>query len=275
MKPAYLVGSLLTFTVGVGAALGINAYLSAKSELASVKAAVQTTTAQPTQPAQTAQATQVAATVQSAPIGDFESLSLCDQMDAIAKSGKSVAQFIADSERYDEFEANVKANCNWNTEQLNQAYAILNPPVITIQPRIVERPIVERPIVVNPPQPVPSKPIPGKSWNNCNGIPEPGETYSPACDDAQTNNDLNPDPHHHDPIDNRPIDPKTGERTDPDLPFDPHTGKNTGVKGYLVLPEDSAVPEVSQPQQPALPEASQPAEPETVEITSDAAESEV
>jgi hypothetical protein len=269
MKSVYLVGSLFAFTVGIGAALGINSYLSAKSELASVKAAQTIAPAQPISTAQlnpNTQATQVAATTaQPAPVENFESLSLCDQMDAIAKSGKSVAQFIADSGRYGEFEANVRANCNWNTEQLNQAYAILNPPVITVQPKVV---VVDSPRTA--PQPAPN-PIPGKPWNNCNGIAEPGETYSPACDDAQTNNDLNPHPHHHDPIDNRPIDPWTGERVGPDLPFDPHTGKNTGVKGYSLPPEDFDY----QPEQPSAPTSnvSETAEPLPVESDSNPAES--
>lgn len=200
MKAVYVFGSLFAFTVGIGAALGINAYLSGQSKSASTQesAVAQTTpTVQPVQSAQPVVASQ------PAPVQNFESMSLCDQMDAIAKSGKSVAQFIADSGRYSEFEANVKANCSWNAEQLNQAYAILNPPVITIRPQIIEEPVVVQPQPVK--EPVVAPPVGIFPWNNCNGIQEPGESYSVACHKAQAHNDLDPKGP-QDPLDNRVTD---------------------------------------------------------------------
>lgn len=222
MKSNYVVIAVSALAVGIGT-LGISAFLSMKSELASlqqnsVTPVIPATPIASTQPTQATQVTQPVAT-NPAPIKDFESLSPCEQMDAIAKSGKSVAQFIADSGRYSEFEAHVNANCNWNAEQLQLADAILNPPVVTI-PRIVrEETIVVTDPAPQPPSPRPTTP-PSGPWNNCNGIHEPGESYSVKCHEAQTWNDRHP---------HWPQDP-TDKRVTDDF------GEKPPATGYLVTP---------------------------------------
>lgn len=207
MKSNYVIVAVTALTVGIGA-FGISAYLSMQSELAALQrnAGTPITPATPiasTQPPQPPQPTQPVAT-NPLPVKDFESLSPCEQMDAIAKSGKSVAQFIAGSGRYSEFSAHVNANCNWNDEQLQLADAILNPPVVTIPKIVREETVVVTDPVPRPPAPRPTTP-PSAPWNNCNGIHEPGESYSVKCHEAQTWNDRHPD-RPHDPRDNRVTD---------------------------------------------------------------------
>lgn len=204
MKSNYVIVAVTALTVGIGA-LGISAYLSMKSELAALQqnSVTSVTPATPIASTQPAPSTQPVAS-QPVPIKDFESLSPCEQMDAIAKSGKSVAQFIAASGRYSEFSAHVNANCSWNSEQLQLADAILNPPVVTIPKIVREETVVVTDPAPRPPSPRPTMP-PSTPWNNCNGIHEPGESYSVRCHDAQTWNDRHP---HwpQDPRDNRVTD---------------------------------------------------------------------
>lgn len=113
----------------------------------------------------------------------FENLSPCDQLDAIAKGGKSVAEYIVGS-GYENYESQVKANCNWHNEQLAIAWSILNPPVVEVPVTTVYR---EEVIHSQPSQPA-SQPV-HSSRNNCNGIREPGESYSASCQEAQQFND--------------------------------------------------------------------------------------
>lgn len=206
MKLNYAIASLFALTVGVGVTLAANAYFSMKSELDSI----QNATAAPALPVnQPVPAATEAVAVAPPPVKNFDDLPLCEQMDALAKSGKSIAQFIAQSGRYSEFAAHVTANCNWHAEQLKQANAILHPPVVTVPTIIRQRVVVEAPAetpapVITPPSPTPSYPKPW-AWNNCNGIQEPGESYSVACHKAQADNDLYPNQPQN-PLDKRQTD---------------------------------------------------------------------
>ena len=200
MKGIYILSSALAVVAGIGATVIVTQYLSVKSELAAVKQTVvtQPTAAQPTVAQPITQASTPTQLV-VAPVKNFENLSPCDQMDAIAKSGKSVAQFVASSGRYSEFAAHTKANCNWNVEQIQQADAILNPPVVTVQKIVRQQTVVvEDPISVQPkppikpPTPYPSHPPVSSPWNNCNGVQEPGESYSVRCHEDQAWNDRHP-----------------------------------------------------------------------------------
>jgi hypothetical protein len=198
MKGVYVLSSVLAAGAGIGATVIITQYLSVKSELAAVKqtAVTQVAPASALVSAQPISAPALASAQPAvAPVQNFESLPLCDQMDAIAKSGKSVAQFIADSGRYGDFAANVKANCNWNAEQLQMANAILNPPVVTVQKIVRQQTVfVEDPIPPKPKPPAPQPPLPPVTppWNNCNGIQEAGESYSVRCHQDQAWNDRHP-----------------------------------------------------------------------------------
>lgn len=61
----------------------------------------------------------------------FEALSYCDQLDAIARSGKSVSEFVINSGRFDDYAWAVRQDCNWHQEQINVADSVLNPPVLS------------------------------------------------------------------------------------------------------------------------------------------------
>lgn len=125
----------------------------------------------------------------------FDNLPLCDQLDSVAKAGKSVSDFIINSGRYDEFATEVTTKCNWNTGQLQIADRILHPPVQTAsrdynlgdqeynsnwQPTEEHESSVAN-SSVSAPRHTP--------WNNCNGVLEPGESYSAECDARQRQSD--------------------------------------------------------------------------------------
>lgn len=66
------------------------------------------------------------APVPASPAPSFESLAPCDQLDAVARSGKSVAEFVkADWSKY----AEVSSDCSWHQPQIDLAHAQLFPPV--------------------------------------------------------------------------------------------------------------------------------------------------
>lgn len=197
MKAIYVLTSVFAIIAGVSTATLIARYQPAQPQDTAQQ------TASPTVITQRSPVGFVAAPSQVRPaVVSFERLPLCEQMDAIAKGGKSVAQFIADSGRYDEFAAHVKANCNWNAEQLQQANAILNPPVVTVQTIVRRQTVVEdlAPVRPQPPAPqlpapqlpAPQPPITTRPWNNCNGIQEAGESYSVRCHKDQAWNDRHP-----------------------------------------------------------------------------------
>lgn len=206
MKTGYVVGALAGVAVGVagtwGITWGISEYFSIKSDL---KAVQQSTSAQPTSLAQFPSSQPTARIPTSTAAPNFEDLPLCDQLDAIAKGGKSVAQFIADSGRYGEFASQVSTTCTWHSEQLATANSILNPPVV--QTRIISQPVSTQSAASS------GQSAPNRPWNNCNGIREAGESYSAACHEAQIKNDTTWD--FHDPIDQRRPNRRTGELPSP------------------------------------------------------------
>jgi hypothetical protein len=196
MKSSYVFGVLVALLVGTMGGWGIYAYLSLKAQLETAQKELQTApsspmVAQAPMSAGTPTST-VPATPQPSPTPaievKFEDLPLCDQLDSIAKAKKSVAQFIVDSGRYDEFATQVKTKCTWNAEQLQQANAILYPPV-----QIVEREAssgwqsaeVNQHSTGRASVPQPKR----RAWNNCNGIQEPGESYSAECHAIQRRSD--------------------------------------------------------------------------------------
>jgi hypothetical protein len=58
----------------------------------------------------------------------FESLSYCDQLDALARSSKSVSDYIIRSANPEGYLWAVEQDCGWHTSQANRAEAILYPP---------------------------------------------------------------------------------------------------------------------------------------------------
>lgn len=51
----------------------------------------------------------------------FETLPICQQLDSIAKSGKSVSDFIKNSSDIGQIKAEINSNCDWHSEQLQRA----------------------------------------------------------------------------------------------------------------------------------------------------------
>lgn len=107
----------------------------------------------------------------------FEDLSFCDQLDAIAKGGKNVAQFIINSDYSQKYLEAVLDDCGWHSEQAQVA-------ALTIK-------ALTAPEHIYPTNNAPRDDndrfgsVDQGIWNNCNGIREPGETYSAACEISQ------------------------------------------------------------------------------------------
>ena len=187
MKPNYIFSAVAIATVGLAGVWGANEYLSLKSQLEEVQSTAQTAAqAAPSPPV--APVPSPAPQSSPSPPADFDKLPLCDQLDGLAKSGKSVSQFIANSGRYSEFAAQVTANCDWNAEQLKLADGILHPPA---KKAVAQEPSLRRQSTEANESPVLSSkvPTPRRSpWNNCNGRQEVGESYSADCDARQRGN---------------------------------------------------------------------------------------
>ncbi|MCU0524831.1 MAG: hypothetical protein MUF72_08410 [Elainella sp. Prado103] len=141
---------------------------------------------------------QVAAVTTSAsasqPIA-FESLTPCDQLDAIAKSGKSVSEFLVASAKvnsWDKYKTAIGSTCPWNNEQLQLADRVLNPPVIRVTTRVqsVTTSDADSGSATSSSGSIGGSGWePAPAWNNCNGIQEPGESYSARCAAIQKRND--------------------------------------------------------------------------------------
>jgi hypothetical protein len=182
MKSSYIIGAVAVLLAGVAGAWGVSEYRSLNTQLKEVQKAAQvpsnsaTITPSPTQTGTSAST--VPSPTPSTPTttianGNFDALPLCDQLDGIANSKKSVSQFIVNSGRYEEFAAQVNTKCTWHAEQLKQADLILHPPIAN-----------------NPPVASPDDPQPKRTpWNNCNGIQEPGESPSIECEARKAESD--------------------------------------------------------------------------------------
>lgn len=121
----------------------------------------------------------------------FEQLSPCEQLDSVAKSSKSVAEFLVAANRVNDlgkYKTAIASTCPWNAEQLSVADRIINPPIVVVKPKVVQQSAGSsggggsRTVVIRESAPMPA-------WNNCNGVQEPGESYSARCDAAQQEND--------------------------------------------------------------------------------------
>jgi hypothetical protein len=171
---------------------------------------------------------EVTATASPTPPTDivpFESLSYCDQLDAIARARKAVSQFIIDSGQFAEYDWAIKSDCSWHVEQADLAYNTLNPPTvetpISVQQELIYPSDSRHPhhgqwlaaieaqrkqsiqsaqdlAIFNASFTDSSLPSTGYrepnrvsvdaidpgfsgAWNNCNGVQEPGESYSRNC----------------------------------------------------------------------------------------------
>lgn len=127
---------------GQGITLGFqNGKLSSKHQfgLKSNPAATGITPATPV--AMTTTPAAVATTVPApSPIVSFDQMGPCDQLDAVARSGKSVSQFLVESHRVGDlgkYKAAIGSTCPWNAEQLQVADRVINPPVVVVKPRVV------------------------------------------------------------------------------------------------------------------------------------------
>ena len=211
MKPSYIFSTVAIATVGLAGVWGANEYLSLKSQLEEVQTAAQAEPSPPIVPAPSPAPSSPSPPAQI----DFDKLPLCDQLDSLAKSGKSVSQFIAKSGRYDEFAAQVTANCNWNAEQLKLADRILHLPVKKTVAQ--EQSPRRQPAEANESLMLSSRvPTPRRTpWNNCNGRHEVGESYSAECAATQGGDSWQHDSYDYDegrsddrarsqPNDNRP-----------------------------------------------------------------------
>lgn len=119
----------------------------------------------------------------------FESLSPCDQLDAIARAGKSVSEFLIASARVHDltkYQIAISSACPWNAEQLQVADRVLNPPVIVSAPVVT---VSGGSSVSDSVRSSSGSSRSAPAWNNCNGIHEPGESHSATCAAAQMEND--------------------------------------------------------------------------------------
>lgn len=76
------------------------------------------------------------------PIVSFDQLGPCDQLDAVARSGKSVSQFLVAAHKVgdlNKYKAAIGSTCPWNAEQLQVADRVINPPVVVVKPRVIQR----------------------------------------------------------------------------------------------------------------------------------------
>ncbi|MFM7425124.1 MAG: hypothetical protein ACKO7W_09065 [Elainella sp.] len=146
----------------------------------------------------------------------FEILPPCDQLDAVAKSGKSVADFVkADWAKY----GGAGSICAWHQPQIDVAYRLLNPPAPV---RATARRSSSSGggnssggssggtvVIQQAPQ----------GFNNCNGRRDPGESYSAACESWQRQQ---PRPRPEPPAP-RPEPPASSGEASP-IPFNPGYG---------------------------------------------------
>jgi hypothetical protein len=118
----------------------------------------------------------------------FDSLTPCDQLDSLTRAGKSISEFLVSAHRVNDlskYKSAIASTCPWNNEQLQVADRVINPPVVVVKPRVVRQSSGGSSgggtVVVREPA--------APRWNNCNGIQEPGESYSARCEAAQREND--------------------------------------------------------------------------------------
>lgn len=72
---------------------------------------------------------QASLVIQPDTVVPFENLSYCDQLDALDRAGKSIANFILGTSDPDGYIWASRSQCGWHSGQANVAYVVLNPPV--------------------------------------------------------------------------------------------------------------------------------------------------
>ncbi|WAL59072.1 hypothetical protein [Thermocoleostomius sinensis] len=85
-------------------------------------------------PTQTIEQPQIIETAKPVP---FEALSFCDQLDAIARDGKSVAKFVINSGMLPEYDWAAKSQCQWHKEQVEVASYVAKHPAAAIVETVV------------------------------------------------------------------------------------------------------------------------------------------
>jgi hypothetical protein len=194
---------------GVGLTMGSNFIVKQYTELRQdIKAASQRTVPAPTSP--------ILISAISAPVSkNFDQLTPCEQIDSISKSGQSVSEFLVAANRVNDlakYKVAIGSVCPWNAEQLQVADRMINPPVVVVKQRVVKQTQVVEASGSGSSSSVKSAPAPAPVWNNCNGVQEPGESYSAACHIRQLED--------HIKSSQSKSDPKPQENTAP-LPHDP------------------------------------------------------
>lgn len=172
---------------GVGLTMSSNFIVKQYTELRQdIKAASQRSVPAPASPILVSAST-------SAPIAkNFDQLTPCEQIDSISKSGQSVSEFLVAANRVNDlakYKVAIGSVCPWNAEQLQVADRMINPPVVVVKQRVVKQSQVVEASSSGSSSNVKSVPAPAPAWNNCNGVQEPGESYSARCERAQELND--------------------------------------------------------------------------------------
>jgi hypothetical protein len=71
----------------------------------------------------------------------FDQLSPCEQIESVAKSGKSVSEFLVAANRVNDlakYKVAIGSVCPWNAEQLQVADRLINPPVVVAKRQIMQ-----------------------------------------------------------------------------------------------------------------------------------------
>lgn len=97
----------------------------------------------------------------------LDAYTLCQEMDAVSKAGESVAKFISNSGRSDNYIQAASVMCTWHQRQADEAEII-------IEERTNQN---DSGWFGSQEQGI---------WNDCDGIKDPGETFSSACANRQT-----------------------------------------------------------------------------------------
>lgn len=115
----------------------------------------------------------------------FEMLSFCDQLDVINKVGKSIPEFIINSNNPDDYLSAVKTDCDWHSSQANVAFNVMNPVVVETPIIIDEYPVYpafsdSAPFVESSTAHPLDRGV-ATFASNCNGVQEMGEEFNANC----------------------------------------------------------------------------------------------
>lgn len=194
-RESMIIGVFDVMPSATGLELGVNDGLFSDIKYVSPSSPQSQQTAAPS-PQLIAASTTVSASAPSttvAAVPNFDLLSPCDQLDSVAKSGKSVSEFLVAAARVNDlakYQVAIGSVCPWNAEQLQVADRVLNPPVVVVKPKVVWQPSSSSGGSSSGSNTALTRqPAPSSGWNNCNGIQEAGESYSANCHRSQVLND--------------------------------------------------------------------------------------